>query len=201
MSAERSIDVSGLPTTTVGHRSMMWWGTLGFMIIEGSTLVIMAFSYVYLSRNFETWPPPHLPLPSLTAFLVQVAAMLLSLAPMILVDRAVRRLDLRTVRRGMVVVVVLALAMCVIRAFEFRDLHVRWDSSAYGSVAWGVLVAHSTLLLLETIESIVFTMVLFTPDPEERDLSAASDNALYWYFLTLAWLPLGGLVYLSPYIR
>jgi cytochrome c oxidase subunit III len=201
MTAGTPVDLSRLPTTTVGHRSMMWWGTVGFVIIEGSTLVIMAFSYIYLGRNFDSWPPANIPPPTVVPFAIQAAVMLLSLVPMVMVDRAVRRLDLRTVRYGMVVSTVLAVVMCVIRVFEFRALHVRWDSAAYGSVAWGVLVAHATLLLLETAESAVFTAVLFKPDLEERDISAASDNAIYWYFLTLSWLPLGGLVFLSPSLR
>jgi cytochrome c oxidase subunit 1/cytochrome c oxidase subunit I+III len=90
--------------------------------------------------------------------------------------------------------------MCVLRAFEFRDLHVRWDTSAYGSVAWATVFAHGTLLLLETLESIVFTALLFSPDLEQRDLAGASDNAVYWYFLTLSWVPLFVIVYLSPYL-
>lgn len=199
MTAGTPIDLSRLPTTTIGHRSMMWWGTLGFVIIEGSTLLVLAFSYIYLARNFDSWPPAHVPPPSPGVFGVQAAVMLLSLVPMILVDRGARRVDLRTVRWGMVIVCAFAIATCVLRGFELRALNVRWDSSAYGSVAWGVLVAHATLLLLETAESLVFTAVLFKPDLEERDLSAASDNAIYWYFLTLTWLPLGGLVFLSPY--
>ena len=36
---------------------------------------------------------------------------------------------------------------------------------------------------------------------EQRDLSAAVDNALYWYFMTLVWLPLAAIVFLSPYVR
>jgi heme/copper-type cytochrome/quinol oxidase subunit 3 len=60
--------------------------------------------------------------------------------------------------------------------------------------------AHGTLLLLETLESIVFTALLFSPDLEQRDLAGASDNAVYWYFLTLSWVPLFVIVYLSPYL-
>ena len=41
--------------------------------------------------------------------------------------------DLRSVQIGMVVCTALALTMCVLRGFEFRDLHVRWDSGAYGT--------------------------------------------------------------------
>jgi heme/copper-type cytochrome/quinol oxidase subunit 3 len=89
--------------------------------------------------------------------------------------------------------------MCVLRAFELRAVNVRWDTNAYGSVAWATLVAHSTLLLLEAAETLAITALMFQPDVEERDLSGVSDNALYWYFLTGVWIPLYVMVFLSPY--
>jgi heme/copper-type cytochrome/quinol oxidase subunit 3 len=193
-------NVTELPSTVYGHRSLMWWGTLGFIMIEGSTLFICAISYFYIRRNFESWPPAHVLRPGLTVATVQVALMVLSNLPMRWVDRAARRIDLRSVQVGMVVCTALALAMCVLRVFEFRDLNVRWDSNAYGTVAWATVFAHGTLLLLETLESIVFTALLFSPSLEQRDLASASDNAVYWYFLTLSWVPLYVIVYLSPYL-
>jgi cytochrome c oxidase subunit III len=193
-------NVTELPTTVYGHRSLMWWGTLGFIVIEGSTLFICLVSYFYLRRNFESWPPEHILRPSLGVATAQVVLMVLSNIPMRWVDRAAHRVDLRAVQIGMVVCTALALAMCALRAFEFRDLNVRWDSGAYGSVAWATVFAHGTLLLLETLESIVFTALLFSPNLEQRDLAGASDNAVYWYFLTLSWVPLYVIVYLSPYL-
>ena len=192
-------DVTGLPTTTFGHRSMMWWGTVGYVLIEGTTLLICAGSYFYLRKNFATWPPEGVLRPGLTAAALQTALMLVSNVPMLIVDRAARRLDLRAVRTGMLICTVLALAMCAVRVFEFQALHLRWDSSAYGSVAWATLVTHSTLLLLETAETLAITALMFQPDVEARDLSGVSDNALYWYFLTGVWIPLYVMVFLSPY--
>ena len=193
-------NVTQLPTTTFGHRSMMWWGTLGFIVIEGSTLFIAAVSYFYLRRNFPSWPPEGILRPALTVATVQAALMALSNIPMLMVDRGARRLDVRTVRAGMLVCTLLALVMCVLRALEFGALNVRWDSNAYGTVAWATLTAHATLLLLETLESLVFTALLFSPNLEQRDLAGATDNALYWYFLTGVWIPLYAIVFLSPYL-
>lgn len=178
----------------------MWWGTLGFIVIGGSTLLVCAIAYVYLRKNFSSWPPERVLRPALAAATVQAALMLLSNVPMVMLDRAARRLDLRAVRTGMVVISVLALVMCGLRALEFQALNVRWDSNAYGSAAWAVVTTHTTLLLLETAETLVFTVLLFSPNLEQRDLSAASDNAIYWYFMTLAWIPLAALVFLLPYI-
>jgi cytochrome c oxidase subunit III len=192
-------DVRALPRTVFGNRSIMWWGTVGFIMIEGSTLFICVVSYFYLRRNFATWPPQHIFLPSLLFPTIQAALMLLSIIPMRGVDRASKRLDLPAVRSGMVICSVLIVIMCVLRALEFSALKVRWDTTAYGSVAWATLVAHGTLLLLETAETLAITVLLFQPNVEDRDLSGVSDNALYWYFLTGVWIPLYVMVFLTPY--
>jgi len=192
-------DVRALPRTVFGHRSLMWWGTLGFIMIEGSTLFICVVSYFYLRRNFSTWPPEHIYRPALLIPTIQAALMLLSNIPMRMVDRASSRMDLAAVRTGMVVCSVLIVIMTILRAFEFSALRVRWDTAAYGSVAWATLVTHTTLLVLEMAETIVITVLMFQPNVEERDLSGVSDNALYWYFLTGVWIPLYVMVFLTPY--
>jgi heme/copper-type cytochrome/quinol oxidase subunit 3 len=192
-------DISGLPRTVFGNRSLMWWGTLGFIIIEASTLFICVVSYFYLRRNFSTWPPEHIYRPALLIPTIQAALMLLSMIPMYWADRASHRMDLGGVRKAFVICSVLAVIMTVLRWFEFRALNVRWDTTAYGSAAWATLTAHGTLLLLELAETVAFTVLLFGNDVEERDLSGASDNAFYWYFMTGVWIPLYVIVFLSPY--
>jgi heme/copper-type cytochrome/quinol oxidase subunit 3 len=178
----------------------MWWGTIGFIIIEGSTLFICVVSYFYLRRNFPTWPPERVFRPALLIPTIQLALMLFSNVPMAGVDRAARRMDLRGVRRGMAICSLLAIVMVVLRWFEFQSLNARWDGNAYGSAAWAVVTAHSTLLLLEAAETSAFAVLMFKGPVEQRDLAGASDNALYWYFLTLAWVPLYVVVFLSPYL-
>src|SRR5918994_7869845 len=99
----RVLDVSHLPTTVFGHRSHMWWGTLGFMLIEGTTLLVCLASYFYLRLNFPTWPPEHTLLPSVGWPTVHVVLMLASMVPMGLADRAARRFDLSGLRRWLTV--------------------------------------------------------------------------------------------------
>jgi cytochrome c oxidase subunit III len=200
MRATRAVaDVRHLPRTVFGNRALMWWGTMGFIIIEGTTLFICAITYFYLRRNFATWPPQHVYRPGLVIPTIQVLVMLLSILPMRWVDRATYRMDLRTVRTGLLICSLLILVMCVLRIYEFRALKVRWDTSAYGSAAWAVIFSHTTLLVLEAAETLAITRLMFGDQVEERDLSGVSDNALYWYFLTGVWVPLYIAVFLSPY--
>jgi heme/copper-type cytochrome/quinol oxidase subunit 3 len=193
-------NVADLPTATFGHRSIAWWGTIGFIVIEGTTLFICAMSYLYLRVTVGQWAPAYAPRPDLGVAAVQAALMVVSNVPMVLVDRAARRLDLTAVRAGMVIMSLLAVVMCVLRGFEFAALNVRWDENAYGTAAWAILVSHATLLLVETIETLVQTSLTFSPKLEQRDISAISDNALYWYFMTSMWVPLAGIAFLTPYL-
>jgi cytochrome c oxidase subunit III len=200
MRALRAVaDVRALPRTVFGHRSLMWWGTLGFIVIEGTTLFICVVTYFYLRKNFTSWPPQHIWRPGLVAPTIQVLLMLASIIPMRRVDRDSSLMDVRGVRSGLLICSILIAIMCVLRAFEFRALKVHWDTSAYGSAAWAVVFSHSTLLLLEAFETWAITALMFSPTVEERDLSGVSDNAFYWYFLIGVWVPLYVAVYLSPY--
>jgi heme/copper-type cytochrome/quinol oxidase subunit 3 len=193
-----AIDVSGLPTTTFGHRDLAWWATVGFIFIEGTTLVITAVTYFYLRRNFPHWPPPPTPLPDLSIGVLQVGLMALSWIPVGLVDRAAHRLDRAAIRRWLVVVSAFGIAFVVVRALELRAVHTRWNANAYGSSVWLVLVGHGTLLLVEALEILVITAVFFTARVTERHCSDTSDAAVYWYFMTGIWIPLAAMLYLVP---
>jgi heme/copper-type cytochrome/quinol oxidase subunit 3 len=196
--ATRVLDVSRLPSTVFDHRSHMWWGTLGFMMIEGTTLFVCIASYFYLRLNFTSWPPEHTLRPSLFWPTIHVIVLLASVAPVALADRAARRLDRPRMRRWFVVASLFAVSFLPLRWQDFLALNVRWDTNAYGSIAWAATGFHGTILLLQVVETLVFTGFLFTKDFEERHFSDASDTAFYWYFFVGSWIPIYLTLYLSP---
>ena len=51
------VDVSGLPSYAFGHRSRLWWGTAGFIVIEGTAFALALFVYFYLRSKLPAWPP------------------------------------------------------------------------------------------------------------------------------------------------
>ena len=57
------IDVSGLPSDAFGHRTLLWWGTIAFIVIESMTLITVAGSYLYVFEQQPAWPPPPTPVP------------------------------------------------------------------------------------------------------------------------------------------
>lgn len=192
-----TLDVSGLPGYAFGPRTMMWWGTLGMMAIEGMVFAVLIAEYFYLRGRESHWPPSGPP-PLLRWGLINTIILLVSLAPNAWYKRAAEREDLGAVRIGLVISVLFAVAFTAIRFFEFGALNITYNANAYGSIVWVLLGAHATHLITDLIDSIVLTVLMFTGPVEGKRFSDVSDNAFYWYFVVLTWLPIFAVIYLVP---
>lgn len=196
----RVIDVSELPTVVFGPRNLLWWGTIGFAVIEGFTLLLMTASYFYLRLNEYDWPPGRTPDPDLLIPTLNTVLLLAVMVPMRMADRAARRFDRRGVERGLVIATVLAAVVAVLRWWDLLALNVRWDAHAYGSVAWGVVVLHATLVFVDVFETGTLAGLFLLGRAERKHYPDVSDAADYQYFLSLAWVPLYLIVYWGPRI-
>jgi heme/copper-type cytochrome/quinol oxidase subunit 3 len=190
----RALDVSELPTVVFGHRSLMWWGTLGVMAIEGTVFALAIMAYFYLRSHQETWPITSLP-PDLLWGTMNTVVMLVSFIPAHLAKKAAEALQLRGVQIWLVVSVLFGVAFCVIRAFEFAALNTRWDSNAYGSVVWLLLGLHTTHIVTDLIDTIVLTVMFFTGPLDGKRYVDVSENSFYWYFVVATWLPIYFVIY------
>ncbi len=190
----RALDVSGLPTVVFGHRSLMWWGTLGLMAIEGTVFGLAVMAYFYLRSHQQTWPITSLP-PDLLWGTVNTFVMLASFVPAHMAKRAAEKLDLRGVQRWLVISVVFALAFVAIRIMEFATLNVRWDSNAYGSVVWLLLGLHTAHIVTDLVDTIVLTVLFFTGPLDGKRYVDVSENSFYWYFVVATWIPIYLVIY------
>lgn len=192
-----ALDVSQLPSFGFGHRSILWWATLGLMAIEGTVFVLAVVAYFYLRSQSTLWPPEELP-PAWRWGLVNTAILLVSLWPNHWTKRRAEALDRRGVQRGLLLCMACSLAFLVVRALEFTTLNCRWDGSAYGSIVWLLMGLHTLHLVTDTWDSGVLTVLAFTGPFEAKRFVDVSENALYWYFVVWSWLPIWAVVYLAP---
>lgn len=199
-SLRRTGDVSELPTVTFGHRSLMWWGTLGFMAIEGWTAAILIVAYFYLRQNFDAWPPRETPSPRLLIPTINVAVMLVSIVPAWLAAKAARRLALGAVKLWLVVSSVVCTAIVVLRWWELWAIGTRWDTNAYGTAAWTIVGFHASLLLMDVADTIGLTLFFLIRDMPAKAFSDTSDNSFYWYFTVGLWIPIYLIVYVGPHV-
>ena len=93
---------------------------------------------------------------------------------------------------------VLAAVFNIVRFVEFQHLQVSWMRNAYGSAVWLLLGLHTTHIVTDFLDSLVLAVLMFTGPIEERRFIDVEENAVYWYFVVLAWLPIYGVIYWAP---
>lgn len=192
-----AVDVSALAPGAFGSRSLLWWGTMGIVLIEGTAFALAIGMYFYLRLRNDTWPP-NLPPPDLRWGVVNTILLLASAVPNQLAKTAAERIDLRGVRLWLVVCLAFGVAFNGVRALEFTRLNCLWSTNAYGSVVWLLLGLHTTHILTDVLDTGVLTALIFTGPIEEKRFVDVSENAMYWYFVVLAWLPIFAVIYLAP---
>lgn len=191
-------DVAELPTVTFGSKSLMWWGTLGFIVIEGWTTALLVVAYLYLRQNYETWPPLRTPYPSLLIPTINVLVMLVSCIPAYRVAQAARRLDEAAVKRWLLIMCLAVVPTIVLRWWELWAINTRWDTTAYGSAAWTIVGFHTSLLLLDVVDTLGLTLFYFIREMPARTYSDTVDNSNYWYFTVGLWVAIYLIVYVGP---
>jgi len=193
----RVLDVSLLPSYGFGQRSLMWWGTIGLMLIEGTAFALGIGMYFYLRGVAHAWPIEAAP-PDLRWGTLNTLVLLASLWPNWCAQRAARREDRASARLWLGVCLGFALVFLAVRAIEFTALNVSWHANAYGSTVWLLMGLHTTHLVTDAIDSAVLGVLLVTGPFEGKRFVDVSENALYWYFVVASWLPIYAVVYLAP---
>ncbi len=197
MSARLELDVSKLPTYAFGNRSLMWWGTLGMILIEATVFLMAIVTYFYLRELTPDWPPAAAP-PSLLFGTINTIVLLISAVPNHWTKHVAEREDLRKVRIGLVICLAFSAVFLVVRALEFGALNTHWDQNAYGSIVYALLVLHTIHLVTDAGDSLVLTVLMFKGPLEGRRFVDVSENAMYWWFVVGSWIPIYATVYLVP---
>ena len=191
------LDVSELPTYAFGARSPMWWGTLGFCVLEGTGFALAVGAYLYLAFLNPQWPlsaPP----PDLIWASLLTAVLLVSVIPNYLTKKYAEAEDLPKTQIYLIVVLALGLAAIGLRFLEFGRLHVKWDQNAYGSSLWALLGLHTAHIITDVADTAVLLVLMFTRHAHGKRFSDVGDNAFYWNFVVLSWLPIYALLYWGP---
>ena len=170
---------------------------MGFCAAEGIGFVLAFGAYFYLVFINGAWPLSSKP-PDIYTSTFHTALMLGSLWPNYLARKYSEREDLHKVRRYLVIMSVLGVALLGLRAFEIALLHTKWDHNAYGSIVWLLLGFHTLHLVTDVVDTIVLAVLMFTRHGHGRRFNNIGQNSDYWTFVVAAWIPLYVIVYLFP---
>lgn len=191
------VDLSNLEESGSDHRVPTWWGTVGFMALEGMGFLLAYAVFLYVAWLNPQWPlgfPPQPLFWSTTMTLVVV----MSLLPNWLVMRFAKQKNNGACRALLVLMSLVGVATLVIRWFEIWALTLRWDQNVYGSVLWTLLGLHTLHLATDVVDTMVMTALFFTGHVPRKRFNDADENAMYWVFVVVGWLPLYAMLYWAP---
>jgi cytochrome c oxidase subunit III len=193
----RYLDVSGLPSYRFSHHSLMWWGVMGMIAIEGTVFAVTIACYFYLWSQAQSWPMSAAP-PDLLWGTVNFLVMLASIWPNHWTKRAGEDGDERRIKVGLLICLAFGIVLTAIRALEFTHLNVAWDTNAYGSVLWTLLGLHTVHLVTDVYDTAVLAALFFAGRVDGKRHVDVSENGVYWYFVVFSWIPIYIVMYWIP---
>src|SRR5437868_14106530 len=117
---------------------------------------------------------------------------------MAIVDLACLRMDLRTVRVGMLIMVLIGFGTIALRFLEFSGLKFRWDDNAYAAIVWTTIGMHLLHLVTGTAENFIMTLWVWLKGMDDKHARDVRVGAVYWYWIVGIWVPLYIIIYFGP---
>ena len=191
-------DLSALPESARGADHLVWWGNLGFMLIEGTGFVLAIGVYLFLWSRSAHWPPQGDPLPNLLWSGVFTAALLLSEIVNLWLKRRVSAHDENAVRYGALAMTLIGIVLLGLRGLEIANLAPSWHENAYGSVVWMLMILHTSHIVTDWGDTLVQAVWLFTHEIGDDQFADVEDDSNYWTFVVVVWLPIYALIYWAP---
>jgi cytochrome c oxidase subunit III len=200
MTRTMDMDVAHLPIQVKGSDAPIWWGQLLMMVIEGVLFAILIASYCYVRVNFAVWPPPGIENPGLVLPTIGFVVLMISCVPMVWSEKALNEHNRKKVLLGLVINAVMAVAFLFIRWREFVAFDFKWNTNIYGSFVWSMLGLHTMHTIADTLETIVFIVIVLTRKVGPKQQEGLEVDGFYWGFVVVSWIPLFFIIYLYPYL-
>jgi cytochrome c oxidase subunit 3 len=194
-----AIDVSALPSIAFGTRAPLFWGVLGVVAIESTMYGLLIAAYFYVREQLFVHPDTPIQRSLLALASVNFAILLASAWPMHRCAAAALRADVPAMRKWLIASTALAAANVALKVVEFKKLPFRWDSHAQGSLDWMFLGLHFFHSASGVIENVVLiALLVHRKRVEKKHLTDIRVNALYWYFVVVAYVFIFAVVFVDP---
>lgn len=197
-----SINVSHLPTLVSGPRAPLWWGMLFLVIIESVVFATFISSYFYLKFLADAWPPAGEKLPELLLPTINTVILIGSSVAIYFADTGIsEKGSVTRLKIGVGLAALGGLVFLALKIVEYRDQEYYWDSHAYGSIVWTIIVFHSAHVASVLLKALVVLVLAFRGHFTRYRSLGVKVNGLYWHFVVGIWIPLYLTIYWAPRIE
>jgi len=187
-----------LPTQAASPDSPGWWGTVIFLLVDGSLYASLIFAYFYLWLVAPAWPPPGHPLPG-AVWPIAGALLLLAGSVAIAWARRLNGLDRGAhARLAVLLAAALLVGFLLTQGITLAEYGRAPQSHAYASLIWvlvGYQGVHAAIALLMGGFVWLRSRRGLVDAVRQRDFQVVS---LFWHYTTGLWLVGLVLVHLFP---
>jgi cytochrome c oxidase subunit III len=200
MSEPATIDVARLPVYASGSRGLLWWGMIMLVTIEVMVFSTFVSSYFFYRSMAPQWPPAGTSPPDLLLPTINTFVLILSSVSIWWADNGIKKGDVTRLKIGAGAAILFSAMFLVLKVVEYSDVSYYWDTHAYGSVIWTIILFHSAHVGSVLLKGIVVEVLAFRGHfTAERHLGV-DINGIYWHFVVVIWIPLYITIYWVPRI-
>lgn len=173
-----------------------------FLIItEGLFFALLLTSYAFLRFQWgPQWPPAGVGDPDLALVLVMTPILLASSGPIHWADRGIRRGNVRRLRIGLLLTMVMGAIFLGLQAFEYSELlhELTPQTNVYGSLFFTITGFHGVHVFVGLL------LLVWLQYQAARGRFDADRHlpvqviTMYWHFVDVVWVFILGSLYLWP---
>jgi len=189
-----------LPVNLNNRRAPVWLGWVGLIVIEATLFTALITSFFYLRLSSPEWPMGGIPRPELLLPTIGTVLLLASSIPAYWADHHGRNGDLRSLKIGLVIGLVIVSVFLGLKIYEYSHADYSWSTNAYGSVVFFIIGFHTSHVIALVLKTIVVLVAAARGYFNIQRSVGIQTNGMYWHFVVLVWLPLYFTLYLSHYI-
>jgi cytochrome c oxidase subunit III len=198
MSTAATLDVSRLPVYASGSRALLWWGMFLLVTIESVVFATFIASYLFLRFVAPEWPPAGIAPPELLLPTINTIILIASSAAVYWGDNGIKKGDVMRLKLGVGAAALFSALFLVLKVVEYSDVKYYWDSHAYGSIIWTMIVFHSAHVGSVLLKGLIVLVLAFRGHFDAERHLGAQINGLYWHFVVGIWIPLYFTIYWVP---
>jgi cytochrome c oxidase subunit III len=198
MSTPATLDVGQLPVYVSSSRAPLWWGMLFLVTIESVVFGTFLTSYFYYRSLAPHWPPAGTPPPELFLPTLNTLVLIMSSVAVAFADKGIRKGDVARLRIGLVAAILFSAVFLALKVVEYADATYFWDTHAYGSLIWTVIVFHSAHVASVMLKGTVVAVLAFRGYFDAERHLGVDVNGLYWHFVVAIWIPIYLVLYWAP---
>jgi cytochrome c oxidase subunit III len=188
-----------LPVLLEGSKAPLWWAMILLLTIESAVFATMIAAYYYFRFTDPTgWPPAGIDPPDLLLPTLNSLVLFASSAVVYWGDHGIRQGDERRLKIGIVSGIVLGLIFVALKIYEYWDVGYTWDTHAYGSIIWMIIIFHTAHVVAVVMKGCVMAVLAFRGYFTGKRHLGVEINGVYWHFVALVWIPLFFTIYIVP---